>query len=109
MLFRAGFRFRKNDRRLPGKPDIVLPKYKTVIQIHGCFWHSHPGCRYAVTPKTRTEFWTTKLNRNREVDMRTEAELERLGWRVIVLWECDLKRDLAGQMQEVIDLLNTKA
>lgn len=92
-LFSKGFRFRKNDRRYPGTPDIVLPKYKTVIFINGCFWHRHEGCRYATTPKTRTEFWQEKFDRNVANDRKHKEELETMGWRVITLWECELKKN----------------
>lgn len=92
-LFSKGFRFRKNDRRYPGTPDIVLPKYKTVIFINGCFWHRHEGCRYATTPKTRTEFWMNKFEKNVENDRKHKEELETMGWRVITLWECGLKKN----------------
>lgn len=92
-LFSKGFRFRKNDRRYPGTPDIVLPKYKTVIFINGCFWHRHEGCRYATTPKTRTEFWINKFEKNVENDRKHKEELETMGWRVITLWECELKKN----------------
>ena len=92
-LFSKGFRFRKNDRRYPGTPDIVLPKYKTDIFINGCFWHRHEGCRYATTPKTRTEFWMNKFEKNVENDRKHKEELETMGWRVITLWECELKKN----------------
>ena len=92
-LFSKGFRFRKNDRRYPGTPDIVLPKYKTVIFINGCFWHRHEGCRYATIPKTRTEFWQEKFDRNVANDRMHKEELETMGWRVITLWECELKKN----------------
>lgn len=92
-LFSKGFRFRKNDRRYPGTPDIVLPKYKTVIFINGCFWHRHEGCRYATTPKTRTEFWQEKFDRNVVNDRKHKEELEAMGWNVIVIWECELNKD----------------
>lgn len=92
-LFSKGFRFRKNDRRFPGTPDIVLPKYKTVIFINGCFWHRHEGCRYATIPKTRTEFWQEKFDRNVANDRKHKEDLESMGWKVIVIWECELKKD----------------
>lgn len=92
-LFSYGYRYRKNDRRLPGTPDIVIPKYKTVIFIHGCFWHKHEKCRYSNIPKTRTEFWMNKFNRNIERDKKKVALLEAMGWNVIVIWECELKYD----------------
>ncbi len=94
-LFSQGFRYRKNDKRLPGTPDIVLPKYKTVIFVNGCFWHGHEGCRYFVIPKTNTEFWTNKIETNRKRDIRKINDLQTLGWKVIVVWECQLKKEKA--------------
>lgn len=91
-LFSQGFRYRKNDRRYPGHPDIVLPKYRTVIFVNGCFWHQHPGCSRAVIPKSNPEYWIPKLQRNVERDKRDYAELEADGWHVIVLWECMLTK-----------------
>ena len=91
-LFSQGFRYRKNDARLPGKPDIVLPKYKTVIFVNGCFWHAHEGCRYFVWPKSNVDFWKRKINGNVERDLRSHQLLNEQGWNVIVIWECQLKR-----------------
>ncbi len=88
-LHRAGYRFRLHDKRLPGKPDIILPKYKTVIFVHGCFWHRHPGCKYAYIPKSRTDFWQKKFADNVERDINVKEKLEKLGWRVMVVWECE--------------------
>ncbi len=90
-LFSKGFRYRKNDKRLPGTPDIVLPKYKTVIFVNGCFWHGHEGCRFFVVPKTNTEFWVNKIEANKQRDSRKTNDLQSLGWKVIVVWECQLK------------------
>ena len=90
-LFSQGFRYRKNDKRLPGTPDIVLPKHKTVIFVNGCFWHGHQGCRYFVVPKTNTEFWMNKIDTTRIRDQKKMSELETMGWKVIVIWECELK------------------
>ncbi len=92
-LFSQGFRFRLHDKKLPGKPDIVLKKYKTVIFIHGCFWHGHEGCRYFVVPKTRTEWWLAKINRNRELDRLNMKKLKEMEWRVIEIFECWLKSE----------------
>lgn len=92
-LFAAGFRYRKNDKRLPGHPDIVLPKYKTVIFVNGCFWHGHEGCRYFVWPKSNTEYWHLKIKRNIERDEQTYILLQKIGWRVLIVWECELKRE----------------
>lgn len=90
-LFSQGFRYRKNDKRLPGSPDIVLPKYKTVIFVNGCFWHGHEGCKYFVWPKSNEEFWKNKIETNIARDKNKTAALEQLGWKVIVVWECQLK------------------
>jgi DNA mismatch endonuclease (patch repair protein) len=90
-LFAAGFRYRKNDKRLPGHPDIVLPKYKTVIFVNGCFWHKHEGCKYFVWPKSNTEYWHRKINGNVERDKLICTSLKNLDWNIIVIWECELK------------------
>lgn len=90
-LFAHGFRYRKNVRSLPGTPDIVLRRYRTVIFINGCFWHGHEGCRYFRLPKTNTDFWQQKIERNQERDIRKHAQLRRMGWHVIQVWECQLK------------------
>lgn len=91
-LFAKGFRYRKNDRRYPGKPDIVLPKYQTIIFVHGCFWHYHEDCSYFVMPKSNVEFWKTKLKYNRNRDKENIDNLRAAGWRIIVVWERELKR-----------------
>ncbi|MCA0851353.1 very short patch repair endonuclease [Salipiger thiooxidans] len=91
LLHRRGFRFRLHAPGLPGTPDIVLPKYRTVIFVHGCFWHRHEGCSNATMPKTRTDFWTEKFRRTVERDQEKQAQLERAGWRVLTVWECELK------------------
>ncbi len=90
-LFANGFRYRLNVKDLPGKPDIVLPRYKTVIFINGCFWHGHKGCKYFVLPKTRTEWWLQKIKDTQKRDKQAEIALNVKGWRVITLWECELK------------------
>ena len=90
-LYKNGFRYRLNYSKLPGKPDIVLPKYKTVIFINGCFWHGHKGCRFFFVPKTRTEWWIDKINGTIERDENINRELEKIGWVVKTLWECLLK------------------
>lgn len=92
-LFSHGFRYRKNDKRLPGTPDIVLPKYRVVIFVNGCFWHGHNQCRYFVIPKSNTEFWVDKINKNIERDALNTEKLISLGWNVITIWECELKKD----------------
>ncbi|NMZ29607.1 DNA mismatch endonuclease Vsr [Pseudomonas protegens] len=93
LLHSLGLRFRIHRKDLPGTPDIVLPRYRAVIFIHGCFWHRHPGCRYATTPKTRQEYWLPKFEANVQRDVRKETQLEELGWRVLIVWECET-RDL---------------
>ncbi|MGY4537466.1 DNA mismatch endonuclease (patch repair protein) [Mucilaginibacter sp. UYNi724] len=91
-LHKNGFRYRLHVKNMPGKPDIVLPKYKTVIFIHGCFWHGHEGCKYYVVPKTRTEWWLNKIQGNAANDTKAEKALNAAGWRIINLWECELKK-----------------
>lgn len=91
-LFAAGFRYRKNDKRLPGKPDIVLPKYKTVIFVNGCFWHNHACKKNIRIPKTNVEFWSNKLEQNTKRDQQHYADLKNLGWNVLVIWECELEK-----------------
>lgn len=89
-LHREGLRFRIHRRDLPGRPDVVLPRYRTVVFVHGCFWHRHAGCRYATTPSTNVAFWEKKFGQNVTRDARNLRELRRLGWRTIVIWECNL-------------------
>lgn len=92
-LWHLGFRYRVNDKRLPGKPDLVLAKYRTVVFVHGCFWHGHKGCKYYTIPKSNTDFWTVKISRNKEHDQEVWRLLEAMGWYVIIVWECELKKD----------------
>jgi len=92
-LFSKGFRFRKNDGRYPGKPDIVLPKYKTVVFIHGCFWHGHKGCKYSKLPETNVYFWKNKVSLNIERDKKNRIELEKQGWVVLTIWQCNLRNE----------------
>ena len=89
LLYHMGFRFRLHRKNLPGKPDIVLTKYKTVIEVRGCYWHRHKGCREASVPKTNTDYWMKKFNRNVERDKENEKRLKALGWDVIIVWECE--------------------
>jgi DNA mismatch endonuclease (patch repair protein) len=91
-LHKQGFRYRIHVKDLPGKPDIVLPKYKTVIFVNGCFWHGHAGCKYFVLPKTRTEWWNAKINGNVAKDLSVRQSLISNGWKVVEIWECDLKK-----------------
>ncbi len=105
-LFNNGFRYRLNYSKLPGKPDIVLPKFRIVIFINGCFWHGHEGCKYFVVPKTRTEWWMEKINSNKRNDINKKKELEDLGWRIITLWECEIKHmNDNHSLNTIIDLI----
>lgn len=108
-LHRLGYRFRLHRRDLPGKPDIVLPKYRTAILVHGCFWHQHDGCRDARMPKTRQEYWTEKFRRNAERDAATVATLAGLGWNVEVIWECEARdKDLGDRLKGLFGLLRSE-
>ena len=100
LLWRLGFRYRLNAKDLPGSPDIVLPKYRTVVFVHGCFWHGHKDCKYYAIPKTNTEFWVAKVTRNKERDQEVWRKLEAKGWYVIIVWECQLKK---GRLYETVE------
>ena len=99
-LFSKGLRFRKNDKRYPGHPDVVLPKYKTIVFVNGCFWHSHEGCSDFVTPKSNPDYWIPKLEKNRLRDAANKTKLENQGWNVIVIWECELKKEVRQERLE---------
>jgi len=101
LLHRAGYRFRLHSRTLPGRPDIVLRRYRTAIFVNGCFWHRHTGCKYATTPSTRREFWVEKLSENVRRDQRNHQALVRLGWKVIVVWECELTASPAKVVEDI--------
>ncbi len=90
-LFSKGFRFRINEKKLPGSPDIVLPKYKAVIFVHGCYWHGHENCKKQITPKTNKGFWNEKIEKNRVRDQKVQNELIKLNWKIIIVWECKLR------------------
>jgi DNA mismatch endonuclease (patch repair protein) len=92
-LFSEGFRFRIHDKKLPGKPDIVMPKYRTIVFINGCFWHGHDSCRYFILPKTNSDWWAEKINRTVSADAEALDKLRKDGWHVITIWECDLKKE----------------
>ncbi|WP_374949783.1 very short patch repair endonuclease [Mucilaginibacter sp.] len=105
-LFSKGFRFRIHDKKLPGKPDIKLTKYKTVIFVNGCFWHGHQHCNIYVMPKSNIDFWNSKIERNINRDEVTMKNLKELGWNVIILWECSLKkRKIENTLNEVVEKL----
>lgn len=90
LLHRLGYRFRLHSKDLPGHPDIVLPRYRTVIFVHGCYWHRHEGCRFAYMPKSRVGFWRHKFRQNIQRDKKAKKDLQNLGWRVIIVWECEV-------------------
>ncbi len=101
-LFSQGFRFRKNVADMPGKPDIILPKYKTVIFMHGCYWHRHTGCKNCTTPNTNREFWLKKFEKNIQNDSKHQQELEAAGWKVLILWECEIENDFERLMDNLV-------
>lgn len=101
LLHRAGFRFRLHAKELPGRPDLVLPKYRTAIFVHGCFWHRHSGCRNTTMPSTRREFWQKKFDSNVSRDAHNRTELEATGWTVLTVWECELKADAEGVVRRL--------
>jgi len=96
-LFRQGYRFRLHDKKMPGKPDIILPKFKTAIFVNGCFWHGHYNCKYFVIPKTRSAWWLEKIICNRERDLRNSEKLYQEGWKVITIFECELKENIRSK------------
>ena len=106
-LFAKGFRYRLHSKNLPGRPDIVLPKYRTVIFVHGCFWHGHEGCKYFVVPKTKTEWWLNKIVRNKQLDNEHIKKLKSEKWTVITLFECKLKKgNIDSTLNTLIKKLN---
>lgn len=100
-LFRKGFRFRVHQKDLPGKPDIVLPKYRTVVFVHGCFWHYHKDCREGRIPSTNSKFWKEKLSKNVQKDKRHIEALALMGWKVIVVWECEIEKRMEMTLKEI--------
>jgi DNA mismatch endonuclease (patch repair protein) len=104
LLHRMGYRFRLHGRKLPGTPDLVLSRYRTVVFVHGCFWHRHPGCKRTFVPSTRREFWEQKFRRNVERDQRNLRELREFGWRAIVVWECEIRNldALAARLDAIL-------
>ena len=105
LLHSMGYRFRLHSKDLPGSPDIVLPKYKTVIFVHGCFWHRHENCKYASTPKTRKEFWNKKFIENKKRDSEIQEKIKILDWRSVVIWECETK-NIENLRDKIIDVFN---
>jgi DNA mismatch endonuclease (patch repair protein) len=107
LMHRMGYRFRLHSRRLPGSPDIVLSKWKTVVFVHGCFWHRHSGCRYAYSPKTRKTFWQSKFSQNVRRDLDRVRALRSLGWQVVPVWECELAHP--AKLEKRLKLMTRKA
>ncbi len=107
-LHRLGFRYRLRDDRLPGRPDLVFPRHGSVIFVHGCYWHRHPGCRDASVPKSNTAFWHAKFSENVQRDKRNRTELERRGWRVLVVWECELVNSTTDTIRTVAEWLTAQ-
>lgn len=105
-LFSKGYRFRIHRKDLPGNPDIVLSKYKTAIFVHGCFWHYHEGCREGRIPSTNTEFWNNKLSKNIVRDKRNIKSLEESGWKVIVIWECEIEKNITESISKLIKIFD---
>ena len=108
MLHRMGYRFRLSNKKLPGRPDIVLPKYRAVIFVHGCFWHRHQGCKYAYTPKSRSDFWVQKFEGNVMRDKNNLSLLRKAGWLPIVVWECEIKRNADAVLGRVSGVLQRR-
>jgi DNA mismatch endonuclease (patch repair protein) len=106
-LFAQGFRYRLHDKKLPGKPDIVLPKYKTVIFIHGCFWHGHENCRYFTIPKTRTKWWLKKISANIDNGIKAMRTLKKAGWKIFIVWSCQLKSNPEATLKKICNSLNS--
>ena len=102
LLHKKGFRFRLHDKNLPGRPDIVLPRYRTLIFVNGCFWHRHSGCKYAYTPKSRQEFWQEKFTNTVIRDKKKTKNLQDMGWRVLTAWECELEKDPGNVIERII-------
>lgn len=100
-----GFRYRLHDRKLPGKPDLVFPRHRAAVFVHGCFWHRHEGCRYATMPATRPEFWAAKFEANVARDRRAEMALHEMGWRIATVWECELRKSAEGAARWLSDWL----
>ena len=104
ILYSMGYRFRLHSKGLPGSPDIVLPKYKTLIFVHGCFWHRHENCKYASNPKTRKEFWESKFKANLKRDFEIQEKIKNIGWQSVVIWECEIKNKalLINRLQNIL-------
>ncbi|MFP7754561.1 very short patch repair endonuclease [Thermodesulfobacteriota bacterium B35] len=106
LLHRKGYRFRLHKKDLPGKPDIVLPRFRKIIFVHGCFWHRHPNCKFAYTPKSHTEFWEKKFTDNIKRDQQAVNSLRKMGWSVHIIWECETKRIdyLSQRLDEIMEI-----
>lgn len=107
-IFALGYRYRKNDKRLPGKPDIVFPKYKTAVFVHGCFWHGHEDCKNARVPETHTQYWVEKLAYNKKRDKLNCNKLKNQGWQVVIAWECEVEQNLNAVLERILKALPKK-
>jgi len=108
-IFLNGFRYKLHDKKLPGKPDIVFPKIRTVIFVHGCFWHGHENCKYFVVPKTKTDWWLSKIKRNKQNDVENFSKLKNEGWEVFTIFECELKDEMLNKtLNNILVQLNNK-
>ncbi|MFJ9501554.1 very short patch repair endonuclease [Brevibacillus centrosporus] len=107
-LHSRGFRYRLHDNKLPGKPDVVLSKYKTVIFVHGCFWHAHEGCKFYRIPKSNTDYWKKKIENNISRDIKNRKALRELGWNVIVVWECELKNNAEKRCSDLVKQIDNR-
>ena len=105
LLHSLGYRFRLHRKDLPGSPDIVLPKYKTVIFVHGCFWHRHEGCKYATNPKTRESFWNKKFEDNKKRDLEIKEKIKDIGWKSVIIWECEIKNE--SKLKSIFKIFST--
>lgn len=106
-LHAKGFRYRLHANELPGKPDLVFPKYRTVVFVHGCFWHRHEHCKYAATPKTNSNFWIEKLSANCGRDLRNKSQLQNLGWHVLTIWECEIDESHLARLADTISAMTS--
>lgn len=106
-LFHSGFRYIKNDKQMIGKPDIILPKYKTIIFVHGCFWHRHENCKYASSPSTNYDFWQNKFLNTAKRDKIEQQKLKNAGWNIIIIWECEIKHNFQETLDNTISLLRS--
>ena len=109
MLYAHGYRFRVCDKRIVGHPDIVIPRCRTLVEVRGCFWHRHPGCKYATTPSTNSNFWLNKFEKNIANDRKHFSELSDMGWQVLIVWECEIKHNFDKTMENLVFQIKNNA